>query len=174
MDQVLRILLPLSYSCRPLDQLALRIARPLLLTGLLTRAMLNPTLVARFPLTSHNFHLLTIVPILPHLCAPRNTHPFLNAKPSARSIAHSRFSANAIPPLCDILPLRLCALNVDCADVQNPTPQKYIVSNWSLDSDVKGTFNQSTKMLQLIFIFLYYYELINTYIHLLQLTLHAQ
>ena len=108
----------LSYSYAPLDQLALRIARPLLLAALFTRAMLNPAQVARFPLASHNFHLLIIFPTLPHLCAPRNTHPLLNAKPSARSIAHRSSSADAIPPLCDILPLRLCALSVGCAGVR--------------------------------------------------------
>ena len=106
-----------------------------------TRAMLNPAQVARFPLASHNFHLLTIFPTLSHLCAPRNTRPLLNAKPSAHSIAQRSSSADAISPLCDILPLRPCALSVDCADVRTSTSQKNIVSNWSLETDVKESFN---------------------------------
>ena len=88
------------------------------------RAILIHTQVARFLPTSHNFHLLTISPNLSHLCAPRDTQPFLNAKPSARSIVHRSSSADAIPPLCDILPLRICALSVDCTDVRKSTSQK--------------------------------------------------
>ena len=141
LDQVLRILLPSSYSFALLDQLALRTARLLLLAALFTRAILNPARVARFPPVSHNFHLLTIFPTLPHFCAPRNIHPLLNAKPSARSIAQRSSSTDAISPLCDILPLRPCALSVDCAGEWNSTSQKYIVSNGSLETDVKESFN---------------------------------
>ena len=88
-----------------------------------TRAILTHAQVARFLPASHNFHLFTIFPTLSHLCAPRNTQPLYNAKPSARSIAHRSSSAGAISPLCDILPLRLCALSMDRADVWNPTSQ---------------------------------------------------
>ena len=90
-----------------------------------SRAMLNPAPAARIPLTSHNFHLLAAFQALLHLCAPWNTHPLLNAKPSARSISHRSSSADAISLLCDTLPLRLYALNVDCADVQHYFSEVY-------------------------------------------------
>ena len=89
-----------------------------------SRAILIHTQVARFLPTSHNFHLLTISLTLSHRCAPRHSQPLLNAKPSARGIAHRSSSTGAISPVCDILPPRLCTLSVDCVDVRNSTFQK--------------------------------------------------
>ena len=78
-------------------------------TSPFTRSSLNCAIlihahVAWFLPSSHNFHLLTISPSLSHRCAPWDSGPLLNAKPSARSIAHRSSSADAISPLCDILP----------------------------------------------------------------------
>ena len=169
----MRILLLLSYSCVPLDQLALRNAHPLLLAALLPMRFL-PTRKSYdfFPRLTTSTYSQYFQPyrISAHRGTPNLSSTLSPQLAVSRTAAPLpvRYRLSAISYHYNFAPLALTVST--CATL---LPRSYIVIKWSLEIDVKESFKQLTKILQLISIFLHYRELNNTYIHLLQLTLHA-
>ena len=130
-----------------------------------SRNVSTPAHVTRVLPSSHDFFLLTIVPISPHRHAQCDTQLLPNAKSSTCGIAHRSFSAGAVSPLCDILPQRFSALSVARVNVQDLTYKaiQYCTCDYFTQS-INEPYT-TCQRLRLMFILLYCSELINTFIH---------